>query len=156
MNKSPPPGAFDYLVDEQLRPPTRADRSVPLDRVIRDAQERIPREPPRVRVEIEINHRQPPAPQRSKLWHGVALLIVVIALLSLMGGCAKAQPTQWQSYRQGFMSYGNGTDRDGHNWQSQSYQQGFTKHTTITGPDGSTTHCTSYKADWRTITECNE
>jgi hypothetical protein len=152
MNKSPPPGAFDYLVDEPLRPPTRADRTVPLDVLIRRTQERIPREPPRVRVEIEINQRQPPPPQRSKLWHGVVLLIVVIALLSLMGGCAQAQPTQWNSYKQGFLTMHDGSDGT----HAQSYTQGFITHTDITLPDGAKRYCQSYQADWRTITECNE
>ena len=139
--KTPPPGAFDYLVNEPLRPPTRADRPVP-------------REPPPVRVEIEINQGLTMKPPRAGTWGFAALVwaIVMIVLLSLMGGCAQAQPTQWNSYKQGFLTMHDGSDGT----HAQSYTQGFITHTDITLPDGAKRYCQSYQADWRTITECNE
>lgn len=58
------------------------------------------------------------------------LTLLVIVLLAALLGCAQAhaQPSSWQSYREGFMTLYQGTDRDGGQWTGSSYKQGFTTY----------------------------
>ena len=99
--------------------------------------------------------RAPTRPARSDWAARIIVALFIIGLIALCG-CAHAQPSQWQSYKQGFMTYGTGTDAQGHNWQSQSYDQGFTRYTDMQGPNGTMVHCESRKLNFVVTTECNE
>ena len=165
MRRIPPRGAFDYLLAEPLRPPTRGDVVGPpgLDRRIRERAappppppKPEPPRPPRVTINIEINdHRgggrwAKPA-QRAGFSIGgfIAVVLVLVFLLALLG-CAHAET--WTSYRQGFMTYGQGSDGS----SARSYRQGFMHYDDITLPDGSQRHCQSYELSGTVHTECND
>jgi hypothetical protein len=57
----------------------------------------------------------------------IGIWIIVIAILAVLAGCAAAhaQPSSWQSYRQGFETRYQGTDGSGGQWTGSSYKQGF-------------------------------
>ena len=156
-------GEFDYLL-KPIRPDAPKDlvRRNDLDDVIERGQARAkprppgePPRPPRVTVSIEINQGLTMKPPRAGVWGFAALLwaiVMFIILLLIFSSHGHAQGVQWNSYKQGFLTMHDGSDGS----HAQSYTQGFTTYTDITLPDGATRHCQSYKADWRTITECNE
>lgn len=146
--KPPAPGSFDYLLRDIDR---EVFREVGVDHPSPPPQE-PPREPPRgprVRVEIEIiEHRQGrPRAVRS----GISVFWWLLLGLMLLGAVAHAQPTQWRSYKQGFLTMHEGNN----GWSGRSYDQGFMRYTDMNGPDGTTLHCRSYKQDWQVITECD-
>ena len=142
-------GAFDYMIQNILDETPRAPPPRP--------PSPAPRDPPHVRVVVNIEivpvqHRRPPRASAGSRWAVAALVwLAVVLLLS----AAHAQPTRWESHRQGFMTYGNGTDPHGGVWQSQSYRQGFTTYTDAQGPGGQTQHCRTWQQGWQTFTECN-
>ena len=73
-------------------------------------------EPPRrVHVVIEIEDRRPRARQPNGYRFGTVTLLMVLAMiaLALFGCTAHAQPTQWQSYREGFVTRHQGQDARG-------------------------------------------
>jgi hypothetical protein len=107
--------------------------------------------PRRVHIQIEIvDRRTPPRRRRSSI--GVWWWLLLFLLLAL---AAHAQPTQWQSYREGFVTRYQGTDAQGGTWTGQSYKQGFTTYSDFYGPHGETQHCQSYKLGGQTITSCD-
>ena len=113
--------------------------------------------PRRIRIEIETVQR-PQLAQRHFCWFGtLTLTLLAIALLAALAGCAAApaQPSSWQSYREGFMTMHQGTDADGGQRTGQSYRQGFTTYFDANGPHGEQQHCRSWQQGWQTFTECN-
>jgi hypothetical protein len=78
-----------------------------------------------------------------------------LLVLLLLAALAHAQPTQWQSYREGFLTRYQGTDAQGGSWTGMSYQQGATSYFDASGPDGQQQHCRSWQQGWQTFTECH-
>ena len=161
------------------KPPSKWDTPVrrgEFDWILRDIKDEVaratppppptpPQDPPRppgqrVRVEVEITQRKPPARSRSGLW-GVAILlwlvVAVIVLMALLTGgiAAHAQPSAWQSHRDGYLTRYQGTDSQGEPWTGTSYQSGFTTYFDANGPHGETQHCRSWQQGWQTFTECD-
>ena len=106
--KPPPPrGSFDYLIEPVIRAPVPP----PLP------PEHGGRHPQRIRIEIEITDRRlPPRPQGR--FGTITLILLLIAVLMALAGCTstRAQPSSWQSYREGFMTMHQGTDAAGGSW----------------------------------------
>ena len=95
--QKPPPqrGSFDYLIEPVIRAPVPP----PLP------PEHGGRHPQRIRIEIEITDRRlPPRPQGR--FGTITLILLLIAVLMALAGCTstRAQPSSWQSYREGFMT----------------------------------------------------
>ncbi len=81
--------------------------------------------PRRIHVQIEFVNRCSQTPHRRGYRFGTfTLALLIIALLAGLAGCtaAHAQPTSWQSYREGFITRYQGNDRDGRSWTGSSYK----------------------------------
>jgi hypothetical protein len=107
--------------------------------------------PRRIRIEIEIIDRRALKPPPNNFWAAPLWLLLFLLLAAL----AHAQPTSWESHRDGFMTRYQGTDRDGRSWSGTSYKQGFTTYSDFAGPDGQMQRCRSWKQGWQTFTECD-
>ena len=80
--------------------------------------------------------------------------LVVFGIGALLAGtAAQAQPSSWQSHRDGYLTRYQGTDSNGEPWTGTSYQSGFT--TDANGPHGEQQHCRSWQQGWQTINECD-
>jgi hypothetical protein len=133
----------------------------------RDRVHTVPPTPPerdgrplRIVVNIEIIERRRQPPQRATggyRFGTVTLTLLIVALLLALAGCmpAHAQPSSWQSYREGFMTRYQGSDSNGEPWTGTSYQSGFMTYFDANGPHGETQHCRSWQQGWQTITECD-
>jgi len=88
---------------------------------------------------------------------GVAVGIGGGLIVSILAGCtgAHAQPSSWQSHRDGYLTRYQGTDGNGEPWTGTSYQSGFTTYFDANGPHGEQQHCRSWQQGWQTITECD-
>jgi hypothetical protein len=98
------------------------------------------------------------APQRRGYRFGtLTLTLLIVALFAALAGCtaAHAQPTSWQSYRDGFVTRYQGNDQSGGQWTGTSYRQGFTTYLDANGPNGESKHCRSWQQGWQTFTECD-
>jgi hypothetical protein len=112
--------------------------------------------PQRIHIEIEIVDRRQQSPRRGYRFGTMTLWLLLLAVaLALFGCTAQAQPTSWQSYREGFVTRHQGTDDQGGQWTGTSYRQGFTTYFDADGPHGEQRHCRSWQQDWQTLTECN-
>jgi hypothetical protein len=87
----------------------------------------------------------------------LTLILVLIALLVALAGCtgAHAQPSSWQSHRDGYLTRYQGTDGNGEPWTGTSYQSGFTTYFDANGPHGEQQHCRSWQQGWQSVTECD-
>jgi hypothetical protein len=81
-----------------------------------------------------------------------ALISLLLFLLPIFA--AHAQPTSWQSYQEGFITYYQGTDANGGRWTGSSYEQWGLRFYEFTGPDGQTQHCRAYSLPGARNTEC--
>ena len=106
---------------------------------------------------IEIVDRRAQQRPRGYRFGTLTLALLILALLAALAGCtaAHAQPSSWQSHREGFMTRYQGTDGQGGQWTGSSYQQGFMTYFDANGPHGETQHCRSWQQGWQTITECD-
>lgn len=149
-------GEFDWLL-KPIRPDAPRD-------ILRRDPVPAPRDPlppgkeppwpPRIHIQIEIDGRQTkPPPQRSGIATFIAFIVLVVIALALCR-CAAAQPTSWQSYRQGFSTIYQGSDAQGRTWTGRGYQQGFTTYGDFNGPNGETLHCATYELSGTTHTSC--
>jgi len=165
MNSQPPPGAFDYLLD--LKRPAPVGPRPPVRKVTAPRSVTPPpppperggggNDPPRLRIEIEIVHREAPPARPTSSWTLPAVLIwVAIAIIIglAMVPAAKAGEN-WRTYQQGWETRIDGTAPDGSQWRGRQYKQGFTTFTDMNGPDGRAVHCRTIKTGWQTRTECN-
>ena len=87
----------------------------------------------------------------------LTLILVLIALLVALAGCtgAHAQPSSWQSHRDGYLTRYQGTDGNGEPWTGTSYQSGFTTYFDANGPHSEQQHCRSWQQGWQSVTECD-
>ena len=99
--------------------------------------------------EHKTKRSEPPAPKRPGrlVWWLLALLLFALA--------AHAQPTQWQSYREGFITRYSGPDAQGGQWTGSSYKQWGSTFSEFHGPHGETEHCRSYELSGTTHMECD-
>jgi hypothetical protein len=146
-NKFPPRGSFDYLLEDIIEKPRVAVPPPPPPRKEEPGR-------PRITVNIEINQVKP-AQKRHQGASLVWLIVLVLVLGFLLAGCAQAQPTQWQSYRQGFNTMFEGTDGEGRTWTGRAWVQGFTTYADFNGPDGKVLHCQTYELSGITHTNCS-
>jgi hypothetical protein len=117
--KIPPRGSFDYLLKDlnDIKPVVRNDPPPPPERG---------GGPGKVRIEIEINQRQAPPPQRrSSLLSVLIFLGIVLALASAHG------EQRW----------------DQNEWHGSSFhfKDSNTTYSDFYGPNGQTRSCTSFK-----------
>src|SRR6516164_644102 len=90
------------------------------------------------------SHRTPP--YRTLTWWLTVLLLRALA--------ARAQPTEWQSHQEGFVTRYQGTDANGGQWTGSSYQQWGKRFYEFTGPDGQTRRCSASALAGVRNTEC--
>lgn len=143
--KPPPRGAFDWMLGNILDevPHAPAPPPPPRDPEIRRVV---------VNIEITPQRRKPkPKPRADRWLFATMIWLIVLAMFAF----AHAQPVEWQSYRQGFMTHMHGNDADGRAWTGQSYRQGFMTYTDVQGPGGQSQHCRSWQQDWRSFTQCD-
>jgi hypothetical protein len=112
--------------------------------------------PQRIHIEIEIVDFQAQHQPRRYRFGTVTLTLLIIVLLATLLGCTAvhAQPSNWRSYREGFMTRYQGTDRDGGQWTGQSYKQGFMTYFDANGPHVEQQHCRSWQQGWQSFTDC--
>ena len=79
---------------------------------------------------------------------------LILVVLLLLAALVHAQPTSWQSYRDGFITRYSGTDANGGKWTGSSYEQWGTRFYEFTGPDGRTQRCSAYELPGARQTEC--
>jgi hypothetical protein len=111
--------------------------------------------PRRVHIVIEIVDRRQPQRRRSSIGTFAVMLFALIVALALFGCAAHAQPSQWESYRQGSTTYYSGTDAKGGQWSGRSYDLGDTTYFDADGPNGQRQHCESYTLGGMRYTRCN-
>jgi len=113
--------------------------------------------PQRIHIEIEIVDRRAQQRPRGNRFGTPTLALLVIVLIAALAGCsgAHAQPSSWQSHRDGYLTRYQGTDSRGEPWTGTSYQSGFTTYFDANGPHGEQQHCRSWQQGWQTITECD-
>lgn len=129
--KAPKRGSFDYLLETPPPPPE-------------------PGGGPRVRIEIEIVQRTPPAKPRGYRIGTITLGLIVILLWASL-----AHAQTWSQYRLGGTTYMQGTDQNGGSWTGQQYRLGGTTYGSFTGPNGESRNCSSYRLGSTTYTDCN-
>ena len=93
-----------------------------------------------------------PVPRRGYRFGTLTLWLILLLLLAAL---AHAQPTQWQSYREGFVTRYQGTDHRGGTWTGSTYKQGFTTYSDFYGPHGEAQHCRSYELSGTVHTDCD-
>jgi hypothetical protein len=92
--------------------------------------------------------RSPPTRYR----FGTFTLRVLAPLL--FATVAHAQPTTWQTYRDGSTTRYQGTDAKGGQWTGSSYEQWGMRFYEFTGPDGQTQRCRAYAQTGARNAEC--
>ena len=164
MTSTPPPGAFDYLLDLKrpaaYEPPRPPRRKVVAPRAVVPPPPPPERggggnQPPRLRIEIEIVHRPATEARRgASAWWAVVLLWATV-LAILLGLALPVRADDWRTSKHGWETRIDGTGPDGSQWSGRQYKQGFTTFTDLYGQDGRAVHCRTVKTGWQTRTECN-